>query len=77
MERKELIIDLGYIGHKAEKLQGLFEGYSYEPNENGYFLLFSNNTSMVVNQGVRCWTNCFESEEEFRKVLLSKLLFSL
>jgi hypothetical protein len=77
MKAQELIIDLGFIGHKAEKLQKLFDGYTTEPNENGYFLKFDNYSELQINQGVQVWTNCFESEEHFNERLMTKLLFNL
>jgi hypothetical protein len=70
-------IDLGFIGHSAEKLQAIFEGYSAEPNENGYYLKFHNYSSLVINQGVTVETNCFKSKKQFKKSLLSKLLINL
>lgn len=75
--KPELIIELGFFGHKAEKLQSLFPGYTQEPNENGYFLKFENYTLCGSNEGVTLWSNCFESEEHFKEVLLGKLLFNL
>jgi hypothetical protein len=72
----EIIIDLGFIGHKAEKFQALFTGYTAEPNENGYFLKFENVTD-VCNEGVHVWTNCFEDEDHFNEVLMTKLKFNL
>lgn len=72
-----LIIGLGFIGHKAEALQSLFSEYSTEPNENGYFLKFENYSELVVNKGVVALTNAFENEEHFKDRLLSKLLFNL
>lgn len=70
-----IIIDLGFIGHQAESLQTLFAEYSATPNEYGYFLRFENYSELVVNQGVLVDTNCFEDEEHFRGILLSRLLF--
>jgi hypothetical protein len=70
-------IDLGFIGHSAEKLQAMFQTYSKEPNENGYYLMFENYSAAVVNQGVMVETNCFKNKKQFKKALLSKLLFSL
>jgi hypothetical protein len=72
-----ICIDLGFIGHKANELQSLFDGYSQEPNEYGYFLKFENYSEFVVNQGVTVWTNCFESLESFQERLMTKLLFKL
>jgi hypothetical protein len=77
MTTTELIIDLGFIGHKAGKFQSLFDGYSPEPNEYGKFLKFENYSELVVNKGVQVWTNCFESEEHFNETLMTKLLFNL
>lgn len=77
MEKKEIILDLGFIGHKAEKLQSLFSGYSQEPNENGFFLKFENHTCYAVNEGVQVWTNCFKSKKAFKKALFEKLLFNI
>lgn len=74
---KELNIDLFFIGHKAEKLQNLFEGYSKEPNEFGRFLKFENYSMLNVNQGVIVHTNCFKSEKQFKKLLFSKLINNL
>lgn len=75
--RKELYFSLGYIGHKAEKLQKMYKNYTEEPNENGYFLKFSNYTYVSPNKGVMVHTNCFESEEHFNDDLFSKLLLDL
>lgn len=72
-----ICINLGFIGHKANDLQSLFDGYSQEPNEYGYFLKFENYSEFVMNQGVTVWTNCFESLENFQEILMSKLLFKL
>lgn len=72
---KEVFFLVGYIGHKAEKLQALFPGYSFEPNENGYFLRFEDTTA-VGNEGVIAYTNCF-SKKHLKKMLFSKLLFAI
>ena len=72
-----IYIDLGFIGNTAEKLQNLFPNHTSEPNENGFYLKFENYSHLVVNTGVSVETNCFESEEEFKEDLFSKLLFSL
>ncbi len=78
MKTKELYIDLGYIGHKADNLKALFSEYANEtPNEYGMFLKFENHTALVVNQGVMVHTNCFTSEKHFREILMTKLLFNL
>tara|TARA_R110002020_G_scaffold402623_1_gene612774 strand:- start:133 stop:381 length:249 start_codon:yes stop_codon:yes gene_type:complete len=74
--KKELIINLGYIGHCAVKLQKLFKGYNQKPNENGFFLSFENYSSLVINQGVIAHTNCFESEKDFQEMLYRKLIFN-
>jgi hypothetical protein len=75
--KKELNILIGYIGHKAEKLQELFGGdLLREANEYGFFLRFDNITD-TGNEGVRLWTNHFESEEHFYEQLNTKLLFLL
>jgi hypothetical protein len=74
--QKDIYFNLGYIGHKAEKLQALFEGYSSTPNEHGKFLAFEN-TTYIGNKGVTVMTNCFESEEHFNEMLQTKLLFAL
>ena len=77
MENQEIIIDLGFIGNKADKFQKLFEGYSPEPNEHGKFLKFENYSSLVVNKGVTAHTNCFDgSEENFMEMLHTKLMFN-
>lgn len=70
--------ELGYIGHKADKLQKLFEGYATHPEDNlsGYFLRFENIT-YIGNKGVVLHTNCFEDEEHFNEQLHTKLLFNL
>lgn len=73
---KTVWIDLGYIGHKADKLKALFEGYSETPNEYGMYLKFTNHTHLVVNQGVTVETNCF-SKKQFLDTLHSKLLHNL
>jgi hypothetical protein len=69
--------DLGFIGHKAMELQSLFPTYSMKENEFGYFLEFVNYNVLDNNLGVYCLTNCFENEEHFKNVLMSKLLFNL
>lgn len=72
---KETIqIDLGFIGNKAEKFQNLFNTYTTEPNEYGYFLRFENYTDLEPNKGVYVLTNCFETEKDFIENLTSKLL---
>jgi hypothetical protein len=73
----ELRINLGFIGHKAEKLQSLFSEYSSFANDYGYFLRFENYTELKVNEGVTVYTNAFESEEHFMEVLKSKLFQTL
>ena len=73
--KKELYIELGYIGHHAEIFQQLFREYSKEPNQFGNFLKFENYEELVVNQGVMCHTNCFENEEHFREILNGKLIW--
>ncbi len=70
-----IIIDLGFIGHKADKLQKLFKGYSTDPNENGKFLKFENYTEVVVNEGVTVHTNCFDCDKNhFLELLHGKVL---
>ena len=75
--RKAISIDLHFIGHKAEKIQSLYPTYSVKPNENGYFLEAQNYSLNIPNDGTIIYTNCFESEEEFKEDLFSKLLFNL
>jgi len=77
--KPDQVFFLGYIGHKAEYLQSLFAEHSYthEANEYGYFCRFENITELVVNQGVTCWTNCWESEEDFKDRLFTMLLFAM
>jgi len=77
IKNPELIFSLGYIGHKADKLQKLFSGYTFEENEYGYFLRFENFSELVVNQGVMVHTNCFTSEKHFYERLNTALLFEL
>lgn len=77
MKNQEIILDLGFIGHKADQLQALFPGYSQEPNENGFFLRFENYSALVVNEGTQVFTNCFESKKHLKKQIFSKLLFNL
>jgi hypothetical protein len=77
MNTKIETYELGYIGHKAMELQSLFSEYSMKENENGYFLEFVNHTYLATNEGVYCITNCFESEEHFKEILFTKLLFKL
>jgi hypothetical protein len=72
-----LSFSLGYIGHKANKLQKLFSEYTFEENENGYFLRFEDFSELVNNQGVTIYTNCFTSKKHFYERLNSKLLFEL
>ena len=69
--------DLGFIGHKALKLQTLFAEYTPKANEYGFFLYFEDYSELVLNQGVMCITNCFEDEKHFRELLTSKLLDKL
>ncbi|MBY0224116.1 hypothetical protein [Sporosarcina aquimarina] len=71
--KKFLMIDLGAIGKKSEKLQELFDDYSEEPNENGWFLKFEDVTQLNLDL-VIAYTNCFESKEAFYAVLGKKLL---
>jgi hypothetical protein len=72
--KKEMSINLGFIGHRAESLQSLFGEYLKEPNQYGYFLRFENYSELVCNEGVYCQTNCFESEQQFNEKLNQKLL---
>lgn len=71
-----LYFELGYIGFQAEKLQNLFGNYSIEPNQNGFYLKFINHNYLANNEGVYAESNCFESEEHFREILMEKLLWS-
>jgi hypothetical protein len=73
---KAIYFLLGYIGHKAEKLQTLFDGYSNTPNKYGRYLAFEN-TTYIGNKGVMVSTNCFENEEHFNEMLQTKLLFAI
>jgi hypothetical protein len=77
MKETGIIFSLGFIGHKAAKLQELFSEYSLEPNEYGKFLRFEDYSYLVYNQGVTVWTNCFENENEFNERLLLKLISKL
>jgi hypothetical protein len=72
-ETTTIQIDLGFIGHNAEKLQELFKGYSPTPNKYGKFLRFENYT-YVLNEGVFAETNSFEDEKHFNDMLMIKLL---
>lgn len=72
-EEKTITIDLGFIGHNADKLQKLF-GYSATPNEYGKFLRFENYTAYALNEGVIAVTNCFEDEQHFNDRLMMNLL---
>ena len=89
-ETTTIEINLGFIGHKAEKFQNLFSAYTTEPNEYGYFLKFENYSHLEPNtdenklyknqisfakKGVNVLTNCWDSEEDFKKDLMNKLLF--
>lgn len=75
--KKELSIFIGYIGHKADKLQEMFGGDTLrKENEYGYFLRFENITD-TGNEGVSLWTNHYENEEHFWEQLNTKLLFLL
>jgi len=74
-ETTTIEINLGFIGHKAEKFQNLFSTYTTEPNEYGYFLRFENYSDLEPNKGVYVLTNCWESEEDFKEVLMNRLLF--
>ena len=69
--------NLGFIGHKASELQALFNEYTPKANEYGYFLCFENYSELVINQGVRAITNCFEDESHFNEQLMIKLLSKL
>lgn len=71
-----IYIDLGFIGHGAEKLATLFEGYSESPNQYGRFLKFENYSYLVCNQGVTVSTNCFENEAQFLEYMNLKLMFA-
>ena len=71
------IFDLGFIGHKAFNLQTLFNEYTAEPNEYGYFLKFENYSELEMNKGVIVQTNCFEDEDHFKTILMHKLLAKL
>lgn len=72
-----LLIDLGHIGHKSEKLKKLFPTYSEIPNESGYFLEFKDYKQLEVNEGVLVVTNAFESEQQFKDRLSDLLLYNL
>lgn len=75
METKKIeTYELGFIGHKAIELQSLFPEYTMKENDYGYFLEFVNHNYLANNQGVYCLTNCFENEEHFKEVLMTKLL---
>jgi hypothetical protein len=73
---KEITIDLGFIGHNAEKIQDLFERHTKEPNSNGYFLRVENYSVLCCNLGVLVYTNIY-NEVDFKESLLTKLLFNL
>ena len=73
--QKELYINLGFIGHRAENLQALFGEYLSEPNQYGYFLRFENYSELVCNEGVMCHTNCFANKQSFYQKFNEKLLF--
>ena len=77
MKNEIQTFNLGFIGHKAEKLQSLFSEYSAKENENGYFLEFVNYSELVINQGVYAITNCFQNEEHFNERLQIKLLSNI
>jgi quinol monooxygenase YgiN len=74
--KQTIKIDLGFIGNKAEKFQDLYNTYTTEPNKYGYFLRFENYTDLEPNKGVYVMTNCWESEEDFKEDLTSKLLLN-
>lgn len=76
-KRSQLTVDLHFIGHKAEKLQAMYKGYSPFPNEYGSFLRFENYTFVAGNNGTILYTNCFDSEAEFMENLTSKMLLDL
>jgi hypothetical protein len=71
-----LYFDLGFIGFQAEKMQSLFENYSIEPNQDGFYLKFINHNYTANNEGVYAETNCFLHEEHFKEVLFNKLFWS-
>lgn len=71
---KTIWIDLGYIGHKSDKLQELFSNYSHTPNKYGYYLKFENHTHCAINEGVTVETNCFKNEAQFKEKLLTYLI---
>lgn len=73
-ETTTIQIDLGFMGHNAEKLQELFKDYSPTPNKYGKFLRFENYTAYALNEGVFAETNCFEDEKHFNDRLMMKLL---
>ena len=71
------IFNLGFIDHKALKLQNLFSEFTPKENEYGYFLYFEDYDELKINKGVRVITNCFEDEDHFKEELTNKLLFNL
>jgi hypothetical protein len=77
MKAQELTIDLGFIGHKANKIQNIFSAYSPEPNECGHFLRAEDYSVSVTDKGVIVYTNCFISEEDFKDFLCQLLLISI
>lgn len=74
--KKTITVNLGHIGHKADKLQALFTGYTAEPNEYGRFLKFENFT-MIGNKGTLAYTNVVDTEEELLEMIHTRLLFNL
>ena len=74
--KNQTALDLGFIGHKAEKLQELFQGYTEQPNEYGNYLRFENYSMLSCNQGVLVYTNIW-TEDELKEEIFSKLLFKL
>jgi len=71
-----LYFSLGNIGYQAEKMQKLFNDYSFSPNENGYYLKFINENYWANNEGVSVETNCFQSEDHFNEYLKLRLLWN-
>ena len=72
----ETFIDLGLIGHKAKKLQSLFNDYPTETNEESNYLRFEDYNKLDGSKGVLVRSNCF-TESELKEQLLNKLLLNL
>lgn len=73
MKTKEIRLDLGFIGDKAEKIKSLFKEFSEDPNDDGFYLKFETYQDLS-NLGLLVHSNCFESKKHFKKILFNKMI---